>query len=83
MLIYTQEKADMNKVGKLLKIDKKITGLTVQERSNFIHIDIPPGFYIIIDEILDNKNENIFIEILHEEKPVLIRVYGSLKSEIL
>ena len=73
----------MTKIGKLLRINKRVTGLTVKSRENFIHINIPPGFYLILDEILDSNNENIFIEVLHEEKPVLIKVYGSLESEIL
>ena len=73
----------MSKIGKLLRINKRVTGLTVKSRENFAHIDIIPGFYLILDEILDKNNDNIFIEILYKEKPVLIRIYGSLESEIL
>tara|TARA_B100001989_G_scaffold251933_2_gene232447 strand:- start:110 stop:331 length:222 start_codon:yes stop_codon:yes gene_type:complete len=73
----------MSKVGKLLNVSKKITGLTVKSRENFVHIDIHPGFYLIIDEVLDKDKNDIFIEILHKEKPVLIRIYGSIKNEIL
>ena len=73
----------MTKVGKLLKINKRVTGLTVKSRENFIHVDIFPGFYLVLDEIMDNDNNNIFIEVLYKEKPVLIRVFGSLNNEIL
>ena len=73
----------MSKVGKILKIKKKIIGLTAKKQKNFAHIVILPGMYLITDAILDANNEDIFLEILCKEKPVLIRVYKSMDNEIL
>lgn len=73
-------------IGKLLSINERITGVaSITKRSNkeFVNILIEPGFYLILDEVVDKKSENIFLEILYENNIILIRMKAILNTKIL
>ncbi len=64
----------MNYAGKLLIIDKEITGVITPSNLTAINIKVKEGCYLIIEGFLDEPSNNIFFDILVENKIVLVRI---------
>lgn len=64
----------MNYAGKLLIVDKEITGVITPTESTAINVKIEKGCYLIIEAFLDKPSDNIFFDILVKNKIILVRI---------
>ena len=64
----------MNYAGKLLTIDKNITGVITPTNATAINVKIEKGCYLVIDGFVDKPSNNIFFDILVQNKIVLVRI---------
>ena len=69
--------------GKLLYIKTETVGIAGKPFENLKNVNIEPGIYLILDEVVDNDTKSIFIEILCSGKIVLLRFINSTNSVIL
>lgn len=73
----------MNYAGKLLIVDKEITGVITPTESKAINVKIEKGCYLIIDAFLDEPSNNIFFNVLVKNKIILVRIKYTDSIEFL
>jgi hypothetical protein len=69
--------------GKLLIVDKEITGAITPTNTAAINIRIKKGCYLIIEGFLDKSSNNIFLDVLVNNKIILVRIKKENNIEFL
>ena len=83
MQTYIQRNIKLSYTGKLLFVEKNITGVITPTNSTAVNIPVKNGYYLVVDSFIDKKSENVFFEILVENKIILVRIKNSRIVEFL
>lgn len=68
------------RVGSLLKVDSRISGISIKPMENIVNLYIEPGVYLVLDEFTEPISNNKFIEILYKKEIILIKYSGNNKQ---
>ena len=72
--MYIQRNIKLSYSGKLLVIDKNITGVVTPTKTTAINTSVKKGYYLVIDSFSDSKTKNVFFEILDGHRIILVRI---------
>ena len=75
----------MTYTGKLLCINKKKFGVkcVLDAGQNVVNVPVKPGFYLITEEVCNDKKELLFVEILCKGNLVLLNIESIKTFEII
>ena len=63
----------LSRAGSLLKVDKRISGISIKPMENITNLYIEPGVYLILEEFTVDSSNIKFIELLYKKEIVLIK----------
>jgi hypothetical protein len=68
-------------IGKLLCLHKNFIGVITPSDVTAINVEVSKGFYLVTDYFIDESSNNIFMDILVQDKIVLLRLksYNSIE----